>query len=483
MRGTGEASEPEAIGTPLERKLEEIIPPFKRFTHDQATGSGLLMICTITALLVANSTFSDDYESLLHTSVGLVVGDWSLAMPVHHWINEGLMSLFFFVLGLEIKRELLVGELKSPRQSVPMIAAAFGGMLMPALIFAAFTAGTPVMRGWGIPMATDTAFAVGVLALLRRHIPSGLIAFLTALAIIDDLGAILVIAVFYTAGINLPLLTAAALLLLLLVVLNAAGVRRPLAYFLIGGLIWLAMLGSGVHATVAGILVALTVPARPKRGPGWFVWRARRLANEFESMERQSDKPLLGEEEQHLVAESLRSTAEKATTPLRRWERYLERPVALVVLPVFALANAGIPVDLQALANLASIPLMPAIVLGLLLGKVLGITFMTWISLRLGVGQLARGVSMRHIAGIGLLGGMGFTMSIFIANLGFDSAPETLVEAKTAILLASLLAGISGFLWLRFRGHPHVNGERRLHSENSGADGVQSGYRPAGKTH
>jgi hypothetical protein len=198
-------------------------------------------------------------------------------------------------------------------------------------------------------------------------------------------------------------------------------------------------------------------------------------------MERQSDKPLLGEEEQHLVAESLRSTAEKATTPLRRWERYLERPVALVVLPVFALANAGIPVDLQALANLASIPLMPAIVIGLLLGKVLGITFMTSISLRLGVGQLGRGVSMRHIAGIGLLGGMGFTMSIFIANLGFDSAPETLVEAKTAILFASLLAGISGFLWLRFRGHPHVNGERQLHSEDSGADGVQSGYRPAGK--
>jgi NhaA family Na+:H+ antiporter len=453
-----EASDAEIMGTPLEKKLEKIIPPFQRFTHDQATGSVLLIICTVAALLIANSTFRDGYESLLLTGTGLVFGQWSLAMSLHQWINEGLMSLFFFVLGLEIKRELLVGELKSLRQSIPMLAAALGGMLMPALIFTTFTAGTPQLHGWGIPMATDTAFAVGVLALLHRHVPAGLTAFLTALAIIDDLGAILVIAVFYTASINVPFLGSAALLLLLLVLLNVAGVRRPGVYFLIGGLVWLAMLGSGVHATVAGILVAMTVPARPKRGPGWFVRHAHRLASEFDMMERQSDKPLLGEEEQHRVAESLRATAEKATTPLRRWERYLERPVVLVVLPVFALTNAGIPVNLQALAAMASNPLTPGIVLGLLLGKVFGITFMTWLSLWLGLGQLSRGVSMRHIVGIGLLGGMGFTMSIFIADLGFDKAPETLVAAKTAILLASLLAGSAGFLWLRFRGHPGASG-------------------------
>jgi NhaA family Na+:H+ antiporter len=409
--------------------------------------------------VVANSTLSHGYESLLLTQVGLVFGDWSLAMSLHDWINEGLMSLFFFVLGLEIKRELLVGELKNPRQSVPMIAAALGGMLMPALIFAAFTAGTPVVHGWGIPMATDTAFAVGLLALLHRHVPTALTAFLTALAIIDDLGAILVIAMFYTANINLLLLATAALLLVLLIGLNAAGVRRPAVYILVGGLVWLAMLGSGVHATVAGILVALTVPARPKRGPGWFVRHAHRLTHEFETMERQSDKPLLGEEEQHRVAESLQTTVEKATTPLRRWERYLERPVALLVMPLFALANAGIPLDSQTLASLGSNPLTPAIVLGLLFGKVLGITLLTWLSLRFGLGQLASGIGMRHIAGIGLLGGMGFTMSIFIANLGFETVPATLVAAKTAILLASLLAGISGYLWLRFRGHPHVNSE------------------------
>jgi NhaA family Na+:H+ antiporter len=298
-------------------------------------------------------------------------------------------------------------------------------------------------------MATDTAFAVGVLALLRKHIPAGLTAFLTALAIIDDLGAILVIAVFYTDTLNLVFLSAAVVLLMLLIVLNAAGMRRPGVYFLIGGLVWLAMLGSGVHATVAGVLVALTVPARPKRGPDWFVNRTHELADEFASMEEKSVKPLLGEEAQHAVAERVQDTVEKATTPLQRWERYLESPVALLVMPIFALANAGIPIQLQSLSGLWSEPLAQGIVLGLVPGKVLGITFMTWLSLRLGLGQLSKGVQMRHIAGIGLLGGMGFTMSIFITNLGFESETATLVTAKTAILLASLVAGIAGFLWLR----------------------------------
>ena len=346
MPAEQKAGERDRIGTPLERKLEEMIPPFERFTHDQTTGSILLIICTLTALLIANSTLSRGYESLLQTETGLVFGDLSLTMSLRHWINEGLMSLFFFVLGLEIKRELLVGELKGARRSLPMIAAALGGMLMPALIYAAFTAGTPLIQGWGIPMATDTAFAVGVLALLRKHIPAGLTAFLTALAIIDDLGAILVIAVFYTGTINLSFLAAAALLIMLLITLNVAGIRRPGVYFLIGGLVWLAMLGSGVHATVAGVLVALTVPARPKRGPDWFVNQTHELADEFASMERKSVKPLLGEEAQHAVAERVQDTVEKATTPLQRWEGYLETPVALMVMPFL--------VNFQDLSSLAS---------------------------------------------------------------------------------------------------------------------------------
>jgi len=448
-----QARERDRIGTPFEKKLEDIMSPFQRFTHDQTTGSILLIICTLAALLIANSTLDRGYESLLLTETGLVFGDWSLTMSLRHWINEGLMSLFFFVLGLEIKRELLVGELRGVRRSLPMIAAALGGMLVPALLYTAFTAGTPLVHGWGIPMATDTAFAVGVLALLRKHIPAGLTAFLTALAILDDLGAILVIAVFYTRTLNLSFLAAAAVLLVILISFNMLGMRRPSVYFLVGGLVWLAMLGSGVHATVAGVLVALTVPARPKRGPDWFVNQTHELADEFASLERESARPLLGEEAQHAVAEQVQDTVEKATTPLQRWEGYLETPVALLVMPVFALANAGIPVSLQALSGLWSEPLAQGIVVGLVLGKGIGITSMTWLSLRLGPGQLPPGVQMRHIAGIGLLGGMGFTMSIFITNLGFTAEPATLVTAKTAILLASLVAGIAGFLFLRLPGH------------------------------
>jgi len=321
-----QARERDRIGTPFEKKLEDIMSPFQRFTHDQTTGSILLIICTLAALLIANSTLARGYESLLLTETGLVFGDWSLTMSLRHWINEGLMSLFFFVLGLEIKRELLVGELRGVRRSLPMIAAALGGMLVPALLYTAFTAGTPLVHGWGIPMATDTAFAVGVLALLRKHIPAGLTAFLTALAILDDLGAILVIAVFYTRTLNLSFLAAAAVLLVILIILNMLGMRRPSVYFLVGGLVWLAMLGSGVHATVAGVLVALTVPARPKRGPDWFVNQTHELADEFASLERESARPLLGEEAQHAVAEQVQDTVEKATTPLQRWEGYLETP-------------------------------------------------------------------------------------------------------------------------------------------------------------
>ena len=459
--------ERDRIGTSVEKKLEDIMPPFQHFTRDQAAGSILLIFCTLAALLLANSSFERDYESLLLTETGLVFGDWSLTMNLRHWINEGLMSLFFFVLGLEIKREFLVGELRGARRSLPMIAAALGGMLVPALLYTTFNAGTPLVHGWGIPMATDTAFAVGVLALLHRHIPAGLTVFLTALAILDDLGAILVIAVFYTRTLDLSFLAAAALLLVVLIVLNMIGIRRPSVYLLVGGLVWLAMLGSGVHPTVAGVLVALTVPARPRRGPDWFVNQTHKLADEFASLERESVKPLLGEEAQHAVAEQVQDTVEKATTPLQRWESYLETPVALLVMPLFALANAGIPLNLQGLSGLWSEPLAQGIIVGLVLGKAVGITSMTWLSLRLGPGQLPPGVRMRHIAGIGLLGGMGFTMSIFITNLGFTAEPVTLVTAKTAILLASVVAGISGFLFLRLSGHAP---DRRVHEDTRNTD-------------
>lgn len=434
----------------MEAHFERVINPFQDFIRYQTTGSILLIFCTIIALIIANSAFAHDYEQLIDMKMGFVFGDWSFKMSLRHWINDGLMALFFFVLGLEIKREVLVGELKDPKQSLPVIAAALGGMLVPAAIFYALNADSVTAHGWGIPMATDTAFAVGILALLGRRIPLALITFLTALAIIDDLGAILVIAVFYTDAINLPVLSLSGLTLAFLVACNAFGVRHPSIYIIGGGIVWLAMLGSGVHATVAGILVAMTIPARPKRGPDWFVRRTRKLINEFENIEKESVLPILGEEQQHEVVERVQQTAEKASTPLRRWEHALEHPVALFVLPVFALANAGIPINVSALSTLWTDSLSLGIILGLVAGKATGISLLTWIALRLKLGSLSQGLSMHHIIGIGLLGGMGFTMSIFISGLGFTNNPEALLTAKTAILLASLIAGLSGYLWLRF---------------------------------
>ena len=435
---------------PLEAQFELVLTPFHKFIRDQTTGSILLILCAVAALFIDNSPFARDYENLVNMHAGFIFGDWSFEMSVRHWINDGLMSLFFFVLGLEIKREILVGELKNLQQSLPIIAAALGGMLVPAAIFYALNAGSTSVHGWGIPMATDTAFAIGILALLGRRIPLALITFLTALAIIDDLGAILVIAVFYTETINLLFLSLAGLFLIALAACNAFGFRRPVIYILGGGLVWLAMLGSGVHATVAGILVALIVPARPKRDPEWFVSRTRKLINKFENIEKKSTRPILGEEQQHEVVEHVQDSAEKTTTPLRRWERALETPVALFVLPIFALANAGIPVDFNSFSTLWKDTLSLGIILGLVAGKSIGISLLTWLALRLKLGHLPQGVTMQHIIGIGLLGGMGFTMSIFITGLGFANTPEALVTAKTAILLASLVAGLSGYLWLRF---------------------------------
>lgn len=434
----------------IEARVESVLSPFQEFINDQKTGSVLLIISTLCALVLANSPLAHAYESLVETPFGFILGNTSYEMSLRHWLNDGLMALFFFVLGLEIKREILVGELKDPQQSLPVIIAALGGMLVPAALFFAINIGTDTVHGWGIPMATDTAFAVGILSLLGQRIPIALFAFLTALAIIDDLGAILVIAAFYTENINWTALGVAALVLISLLMCNFFGCRKPSVYFAGGILVWLAMYNSGVHATVAGILVALTVPARPKREARWFVQRTRKLIDEFEHNDEQSSVPILGEKEQHDVVEQVHTTAEKVTTPLRRWEHALENPVTLFIMPLFALVNAGIPVNLDSISAIWSEPLGLGIILGLVAGKSLGISLFLFVAIKLGLGKLAEGVTVSHIVGLGLLAGMGFTMSIFISGLGVDDQ-GLLVIAKTAILFASLFAGIAGYCWLRFR--------------------------------
>jgi NhaA family Na+:H+ antiporter len=324
-------------------------------------------------------------------------------------------------------------------------------MLLPAFIFSLFNLGSDYQHGWGIPMATDTAFAIGVLAMLGSYIPRSAFTFLTALAILDDLGAILVIALFYSSDIQVPYLGASVFFLFLLVISNITGIRRPVVYFILGLLLWLAMLGSGVHGTVAGILVAITVPARPKRDPFWFIGRTTRLIDRFEDIEQQKNKPVpvLADEEQHEIVENVQSAAEKASTPLKRWERALKHPVALFVLPIFAITNAGIHIDIKLQTLMSFNDLALGIVLALVLGKGLGIPLCTWLALRSRLGSLPKGLEMKHVVGLGLLGGMGFTMSIFISGLGFTDMPRELLIAKSSILTASLIAGIGGYLWLR----------------------------------
>ena len=437
---------------PLEAGFERVISPFQEFTRNQTTASLLLLLCTVVALIIANSSYSHSYETLLKTPVGFAAGEFALKLSIHGWINEGLMAVFFFILGLEIKREILVGELKEPKQSIPVIIAAFGGMILPATIFLAFNADTPASHGWGIPMATDTAFAVGILALFKNRIPIALLTFLTALAIIDDIGAILVIALFYTKTLNLVSISVAGLLLLVLIVFNLIGVRRAALYFAGAFFIWMALLNSGVHATIAGILVAFIVPARPKREPEWFINRVKKLVSRFEHIENTSAQPILGEESQHLVVEQVQDSAEKASTPLRRWERRLEQPVGLFVMPIFALANAGIPIDIESISSLWDHSLSLGIIFALVFGKSLGITLFCWIAVRIGLGNLPRNVTMHHIFGLGLVGGIGFTMAIFIAGLGFNSDPQAILLAKSAIIIGSLVAGLSGAMWLRIKG-------------------------------
>ncbi len=445
--------------SPLEKGFASVLTPFEQFIRDQKTASALLLVCTLFALIIANSSLADLYQRVIDIHIGFVLGDTHHAMSLRHWVNDGLMALFFFILGLEIKRELLVGELRDPRRAAPVIAAAAGGMLVPALLYYVLNYGGDTLHGWAIPMATDTAFAIGILALLGTRIPAGLTTFLLALAIIDDMGAVLVIALFYSDAISLEHLGTAMALLATLLVFNHLGVRHPMVYFAGGGLVWLAMLGSGVHATLAGILVAMTVPARPVRSAHAFVRQGRRLLDEFEAIETRGNvaSPILAEPEQHGVVEQLQQTAAEATTPLQLWERALEHPVALFVLPLFALVNAGIAVEPASLPALFVEPLALGIVLGLVAGKAAGISLATLAVLALGCGRLPEGMHVRHILGLGLLGGMGFTMSIFIAGLAFASQPEQLVIAKTGILTASLIAGISGYLWLRFFSKPPVN--------------------------
>ncbi len=435
------------IYAPWEKAFIKILTPFEEFIHRQTTSGLLLMGTAILALLIANGPFAEAYQHLLHTPVGLNIGEWSLKMSMHHAVNDGLMALFFFVVGMELKREILVGELADFRKAVLPIVAAIGGMIVPALIYFAMNPEGDAARGWGIPMATDIAFAVGALVLLASRVPKALITFLVALAIVDDLGAVLVIALFYTDQLMPVWLAVAGSLLAILVVFNFVGIRKVLPYFIIAVLLWYALLQSGVHATLAGVLGAFTVPARAKYDPTVFSRRLKELIARFDASNQPRTNIMTNDKLQAIV-HALDSGVSGVQTPLQSLMHVWHIPVAFLVIPIFALFNAGIPLHFGALSEALAHPVMLGVTLGLLLGKFIGITGACWLALKLGIAQLPTDTRFSQIAGVAVLGGIGFTMSIFIAELAFAEQPEYLLMAKTGVLAASLLAGVAGFVWL-----------------------------------
>jgi Na+:H+ antiporter, NhaA family len=422
-----------------------LLRPFQVFFERETSGSILLLASTATALLWANSPLRDSYFGLWEIELGIRAGGFELFKSLHHWINDGLMAIFFFVIGLEIKREVLVGELATLRKAALPLAAALGGMIVPALIYAALNGGSPAGRGWGVPMATDIAFALGVLALLGPGIPNGLKVFLAALAIVDDLGAVLVIAIFYSADLSAGALIAAALIFLAMILANRADVRYPAVYLLLGFLLWLAILRSGVHATIAGILAAMAIPATSKLDPTGFAERARAILGTFEAdIEAGGDRFT---RDQGDAVHALEKACEAVETPLARLEHDHLPWVAWFIMPLFALANAGVVISGDALSGLAH-PAALGVIGGLVLGKQLGVMLVAFLAVRIGVASLPAGVGWRQIYGVACLCGIGFTMSLFIANLAFiDGA--ALDTAKTGVLAASLIAGLWGWTILR----------------------------------
>jgi len=447
--------DPEHTRAPLEETAKVIVEPFRDFVRAQTSSGWTLLAATLLAVFVANSPLGGWYADLRATSLAVSVDDYSLRFSLTHWVNDGLMALFFFVLGLEFKRELLGGQLRAPRRATSVLCAALGGMLVPALVYAVIAA--PEQRiGWAIPMATDTAFALMVLSLLRDRVPPAARSFLVGLAIVDDLGAICVIALGYTGTLDLSLLLPTLACIGALVVLNLAGVRHGAVYGLAGIALWVLFLGIGLHGTLAGVVVAMTAPVRPAIPRRAFAEIVHKRLRSFEAYGTRQRAPLIETPAQERITRDLSHVATAATVPLSRWESRLDNPVSFLVVPVFAFLNAGVVLSGDALLTAAENPLSYAIAIGLLVGKPLGIVGGFAIGRSLGIAMLPSGLGAHQLAGLGLLGGIGFTMSLFIATLSFGAGSDLLETTKQSIILASLLAGAAGYLYLRYSRQPET---------------------------
>ena len=433
---------------PWEKTFKKVSTPFEHFLHAQTTTGIILMFMTVFALVLANTPFAEGYAHFFHTHVDLTVGSWELSHTIHHWINDGLMAIFFFIIGLEIKREIMVGELSNIKVAILPILAAIGGMILPALIYFGINYGTEGSGGWGIPMATDIAFAISALVLLGKRVSTALVTFLVALAIVDDLGAVIVIAIFYTEQIQFLPLALAGVSFLIMIILNRVGIHMILPYFIIGLFMWFFMLESGVHATIAGVIAALSIPSKPKKTPENFTKRIKKLLDGYDSYPVCDDHHI--HEKQQAILINIKNNIDAVDSPAARLEHDLHLPVALVVIPLFALANAGIAIDFSSIGETIVTPVSMGIMAGLILGKVLGIFGVSWLAIKMGIATLPERSTMNQLFGVAFLGGIGFTMSIFVADLAFVGNDVLIFQAKVGILAASLFAGLFGYFWLRF---------------------------------
>ncbi len=449
MPGAGPHAPGEGERLPGEpdQPIDWLTRPLRIFAAHRLSGAVMLLAATIVALVWANSRWADSYNALLETPLSIGVGSYAISKSMLLWINDALMGIFFFVVGLEIKREFLAGALASVRKAMLPIAGAIGGMVIPAFVYVLVVGGAEGARGWGIPMATDIAFALGVLALLGDRVPISLKVFLTALAIVDDLGAILVIAVFYSEGILVGSLLAGGALIGLSIGANASGVKNPIVYFILRTLVWFAFLKSGVHATLAAVLMAFTIPAKIRLDPEALFARLAHLRESFLRLDTLPPGALLGHG-QHQILEVMADSLAAATAPLQRLEHALLPVVTFLVIPIFALANAGVSVS-GSFAESARHPVALGIVLGLLFGKQAGILAFSWLAVRLGLADLPSGVSWRQLHGVAVLGGIGFTMSLFIGSLAFSGTSLEPV-AKVGILLGSAASALAGLTLLAF---------------------------------
>ena len=426
--------------------VEKILKsPFQKFVKIESLSGVLLFGATIIALIWANSPFQHLYESLWQYKIGITTESFSLNKPLILWINDGLMAVFFFLIGLELKRELLIGELDTPKKAAFPFFAAIGGMLIPVLLFIFLNKNTETANGWGIPMAADIAFTLAILNLLGKRIPLSLKVFLTAFAIIDDIGAVLVIAIFYSTSINWILLAFSIIPLALLLFLSYKKLHSIYLFLIMGFVVWLIFLKSGIHPTVAGVLLAFTVPIRQKMTFKTYADKLLEITNSIKSGTK--EKSFMLTKQQIAQIDNLEEISEKVQSPLQLLERRLHNWVAYFIVPIFALANAGVAFNSNVNLDYA---LIVNVAIALVVGNFAGVSIFSFLSLKLRITELPKDVNYMHILGVAFLAGVGFTMSIFIANLAFISNPVFIDSAKIGILLGSLISGISGYALLKF---------------------------------